>query len=594
MSMTGWLGETLIWTAVLIVAVLLLRRPVARWFGPQMAYALWALPLLRLALPPVELPAWLLRLQTLQSVPVQPQISILDPGAPVATTNGLAGSVEAVSGLAIPITPLPANPVPANTVPAAAVPTIPVPEAVVSGTDAPIFDFETVLEIGVQVGMTVWFIGAAIFLWLRFSAYFRLRSELLDGAREVGRSGNVRLVETSGTMAPLAFGVIDKVVALPLGFLAQADLTARDLALAHELAHHKGRDLLINMIVQPLFALHWFNPLGYYGWLALRRDQEAACDARVLSARSAETRAAYAAVIVSFAAGPNVAAARLIAAPMAAPMACPVLGDKSIIHRLRSLKMTETSLQRRIAGRVMLGAAVLALPLTASITYAESIAPQPPAARVAALASEVMPQPPAPPAPPALPALPVPPVPPAVAGSSISAVDPDTGETRAPDRDDTVIIISVDENGDERGTRRRTERRVARIHTAKTGAGLSEAEIEEILAEVRESLAQVDGQLAEIPALIEQTVVEIGAIEGRTIVRMECDNDSDEAATTTANADGSRVVMICQSRMMAQALTGLREAREALFRNREIKGETLVQVLREIERQIDRWEDSTG
>lgn len=72
----------------------------------------------------------------------------------------------------------------------------------------------------------------------------------------------------------------------------------------------------------------------------------------------------------------------------ATPMACPVLGETSIIHRLRSLAMPDLSSCRRLAGRALLGAGLLALPLTASITYA--------AAEAAVQASE--PTPPAPPA----------------------------------------------------------------------------------------------------------------------------------------------------------------------------------------------------
>ena len=55
--MSGWLGETLIATALLMAAVLLLRAPVRRAFGSGAAYALWLVPALRLALPPVKLPA---------------------------------------------------------------------------------------------------------------------------------------------------------------------------------------------------------------------------------------------------------------------------------------------------------------------------------------------------------------------------------------------------------------------------------------------------------------------------------------------------------------------------------------------------------
>src|SRR5690606_34106632 len=46
-EMTGWLLDTLLYTGVLIALVLVLRRPVSRHFGPQIAYALWGLPFLR-------------------------------------------------------------------------------------------------------------------------------------------------------------------------------------------------------------------------------------------------------------------------------------------------------------------------------------------------------------------------------------------------------------------------------------------------------------------------------------------------------------------------------------------------------------------
>lgn len=71
----------------------------------------------------------------------------------------------------------------------------------------------------------------------------------------------------------------------------------------------------------------------------------------------------------------------------AAPMTGRVL-DEKWIHRLRSLAMSNLSSRRRLVGRALLGAGLLALPLTASITYA--------AAEAAVLASK--PTPPAPPA----------------------------------------------------------------------------------------------------------------------------------------------------------------------------------------------------
>lgn len=213
--------------------------------------------------------------------------------------------------------------------------------------------------------MILWLLGAAIFLTRRFWLYGELRRELLDDARSVGEVGRIRLVETTAISGPMAFGVFDKVIALPDGFMATRPRQVRDLAIAHELAHHRGHDILVNVLIQPLFAVHWFNPLGWMGWTAMRRDQEAACDARVVASRSRDERAAYAAVIADFARRPQICPRPALAAPMA----CPVLGDKSIIHRLRNLPMTDDSRRRRIAARGAVGAALLALPMTASICY---------------------------------------------------------------------------------------------------------------------------------------------------------------------------------------------------------------------------------
>ena len=51
--MIGWAIEALIASALLMAVVLVIRAPVRRQFGPGIAYALWALPVIRLMLPPL-------------------------------------------------------------------------------------------------------------------------------------------------------------------------------------------------------------------------------------------------------------------------------------------------------------------------------------------------------------------------------------------------------------------------------------------------------------------------------------------------------------------------------------------------------------
>ncbi|MCZ8324227.1 MAG: hypothetical protein O9283_03075 [Sphingomonadaceae bacterium] len=302
----SWLIDTLIATGALIALVLVLRGPVSRHFGPGMAYALWALPLLRLVIPPLVLPA-----------PARTEV------APVlATTIDLA------------------------------------PVAAVAPVAEPALDLAW-LE---PLVLTLWLGGALAYLGWRTAGYLRLRREILAEASPVGDVGSIRLVESPAVPSPLAFGVRDQVIALPVGFMAQPDRAARDLAIVHELEHHAGRDLLVNMAMQPLLALHWFNPLAWLAWRALRRDQEAACDARVVAGRDRATRAAYGALIADFARAPRVS--------IAASLACPVVGEASVVHRLRSLTMSDPTPARRRLGALLLATAGLALPLTASISYA--------------------------------------------------------------------------------------------------------------------------------------------------------------------------------------------------------------------------------
>ena len=538
--MMDWLYDTLIWTGILVALVLVLRRPVARLFGPRIAYALWAIPFIRLILPPIVLPAWMAP----------------DNGPMVAAPGGEFASRDPATLAALEEAML-------------------AEAASQQALVAPMFDAFWLTALTV----TLWLGGAAIFLALRFKGYREMRGQMLDDAREVGRVGNVRLVETAATTSPLAFGVFDKVVALPPHFLAMHDRATRDLAVAHELAHHKGADLLVNIVIQPLFALHWFNPLGHYGWQALRRDQEAACDARVVAACPEEKRADYARVIASFAAGPNVA--------LAAPMACPVLGEKSIIERLRSLKMSQHSSRRQKTGRFLLVGALVALPLTATVSYAE-------AQSVEEAFSEEIPAAPAAPEPPAPPAAPEPPAAPPA---------PDAPEVDVEVYEDENVkrTIKIVRNAD--GTVEKEEE----VMFLKDGAHLDKEQQKKIkvkmhrdledskearaeaMKEMRIALAEV-GDIKEITEqALKQVQIELKNMDGHhTLVEMKCEGD--DIASEKTREDGTKVVMICKSKVMAEALSGLKEARAEIAQESDMDAETRAEVLRALDKQIENWD----
>ncbi|KRA83172.1 M56 family metallopeptidase [Altererythrobacter sp. Root672] len=533
--MSGWLIDTLIYTGLLIALVLVLRRPVGRTFGPQLAYCLWALPFLRLLLPPIVLPASFR--PEVEAVPV--------PAADVQWVDYVQ-SVEVVT--------LPA----------------PVTEVVPSAPVAVVWEWPTLGE----AVLAVWLGGALAFLAWRIVMYRKMRREVLADARPVGEIGKIRLIETPMITAPVAFGVLDKVIALPPLFMAQPDLPARDLAIEHELSHHRANDLLANFAAQALLAMHWFNPLAWLGWRAMRRDQEAACDARVLNGRGREERVLYAALIADIAAGPRLA--------LAAPMACPVLGERSIVHRLRSLSMGDISERRRWLGRGLIATSALALPLTASFSYAagaqEPEAPVPPEAPAAV-------EPPVPPEAPVAPDAPLPPEAPQAGQAQVQHFEL---RREGPDGTPQVQQFTLRRGpGPQGNLPDMPQMPRAEFHAwgnptdpdfgAKMEAWGKEMEKwgEEWGEKYAEQMEKQAEQWAEAGRRAEPEVVE------------SC-NPNERRRTTTS--DGRQRIVICERDYQVAAASGLRQARASIARNPQISEEVRREVLEDLDDEIRRIE----
>ena len=568
----GFLFDTLMWTGALIALVLLLRRPVARHFGAGAAYALWFLPLARLILPPVTLPGWM-----------RPALSDTAPVADTATAAALVPEGAEVLGqteMGATLAPVP--------------------------MDSPI-DLLSPLVV-------LWLVGAAIFMGRRFWLYAQLRRELLENARPVGEVDDIRMIETTAISGPMAFGVFDKVIALPDGFMASRERQVRDLAIAHELAHHRGHDILVNMLVQPLFAIHWFNPLGWMGWDAMRRDQEAACDARVVASRSRDERAAYAAIIADFARRPQIAPRPALAAPMA----CPVLGDKSIIHRLKSLPMDDGSRGRRWAARGAVAAALLAVPMTASISYAEPVAaPEAPAAPFAPTApvAAAFAAPDAPPAPAAPDAPPAPEKPDArefiaaqerrIEREFIRAErDIERAEREIERARETVARVERDparharwdgRNWDQMSDKekRAFKKEMAQLRKDLADGGKVQRELQQIEArqvdraesrrEVQVALAEAHAEAAQVRA---EAVAEKAVASAPKVV-MKC-LDKDRAVTTKVDAKGRTTMYVCESYGDMVALKALKHTRKSIASDSKWSDETRAEILADIDAEIAR------
>jgi uncharacterized protein (TIGR03435 family) len=98
--------------------------------------------------------------------------------------------------------------------------------------------------------------------------------------------GNTRLTIPvllhGGLASPLACGVFRPFIALPL---SAATWSPADIqrALAHELAHVRRHDVVIQGLARVVCAAYWFHPLVWVCWRRLRLEAERACDDAVLA-----------------------------------------------------------------------------------------------------------------------------------------------------------------------------------------------------------------------------------------------------------------------------------------------------------------------
>jgi len=89
---------------------------------------------------------------------------------------------------------------------------------------------------------------------------------------------NVRLLESALVKVPMAIGYLKPVVLLPLGVLNGVPAQQMEAILAHELAHIKRRDYLMNMIQSILEVIFFYHPVVW--WLSgnIRIERENICD----------------------------------------------------------------------------------------------------------------------------------------------------------------------------------------------------------------------------------------------------------------------------------------------------------------------------
>ena len=252
-----WALQAGVMISVLILAILIIRRPFARMFGAEAAYALWALPLIRLFLPVIAIPqAWL--------------------------PKGLRPQPEVTVDRIVPLTDIPVGgPAYFDRLP---------PVEGVSQSAASLTGLSILM--GVWIGVAVSWFAYQLLQQRAFMTRMKAMSHNVDlSVREEGQSAAAltglkalpELRMSQENIGPLVTGVVRPMVILPANFLQDYTADQRQYALIHEFAHIKRRDLWAAFAALIFRAMNWFNPLVHYAAHKMRTDQEAACDAFVMT-----------------------------------------------------------------------------------------------------------------------------------------------------------------------------------------------------------------------------------------------------------------------------------------------------------------------
>ncbi len=106
-------------------------------------------------------------------------------------------------------------------------------------------------------------------------------------AARLGLTRRVRLRSSIRVDAPTALGWLKPVILLPTSTLAGLTPQQLELILAHELAHVRRHDYLVNVLQGVAEALLFFHPLTWWLSRALRVEREHACDTLALHATGA-------------------------------------------------------------------------------------------------------------------------------------------------------------------------------------------------------------------------------------------------------------------------------------------------------------------
>ncbi|MEA5257285.1 M56 family metallopeptidase [Arcicella aquatica] len=154
-------------------------------------------------------------------------------------------------------------------------------------------DFQLLLSNNLNLLVSAWLIGT-VFLSVRLMGGYIYTEQLRwkhtksvhgdtlnifnELLKKINIGKGINLLESSLATTPMTIGFLQPVILLPIGLLTGLSNKEIEAILAHELAHIKRHDYLINIVQSIVEILFFFHPVTWWISAKIREERENCCD----------------------------------------------------------------------------------------------------------------------------------------------------------------------------------------------------------------------------------------------------------------------------------------------------------------------------
>ncbi|MBW8016747.1 MAG: M48 family metalloprotease [Planctomycetes bacterium] len=270
----GWMLVHFVWQAATVALVLAILLKMLRKSSPNLLYIVACLGLVAVVAGPVV---------TMNLIPVD------ETYLPVEAAVATALDPEPVADISAPVEiepsasiEMPAIDVEFPTESIAAAPAIPLRQRITEILEPNLPYLVMAWLLGV-FGLSVWYLGG----WTQLQKLRRkmvkpvderLRHKLKELSALLGVNRAVEIVESALVESPAVIGWLKPVILLPASILTGFSAEQIEAILAHELAHIKRCDYLVNMLQTGVEILGFYHPAVWWISKKIRAERENCCD----------------------------------------------------------------------------------------------------------------------------------------------------------------------------------------------------------------------------------------------------------------------------------------------------------------------------